>query len=377
MGSPSAPGSPAAPLPPDDGARPVAATQSPEDASAGTTPPDEDGEGSAPPDLGARLTQPRTLLSFAVGFGLLVVALQRLNVDLAATWDVLRRANPALYVCALVIYYVAFWFRSLRWRTLLRNVGFRRREGVTLPSLAGLCRILLLSWFVNCLVPAKLGDAYRAYLLKREADVSFSKTIGTVLAERILDLLVLFALLGLAAVLTFGAALPTAVLSLMELGLALAVVLIVALGAMRLLGRHIRGRLPLRLQGKYGLFEEGTLQSFRALPSVTAYTIMIWLLDGVRLYLVMLALGVWRTHAAVPLFIGLAGSLLTTVPITPAGLGFVESGLVSLLLLAGGLDLIGGMTAPVALSIALLDRSITYASLVVFGAILHLWPAKR
>ncbi len=146
---------------------------------------------------------------------------------------------------------------------------------------------------------------------------------------------------------------------------------------MRLLGGRIRGWLPLRLQGKYDSFEAGTLQSFRALPALTAYTVVIWLFEAVRLYLVMLSLGVWRANAAVPLFIGLAGALLTTVPITPAGLGFVESGLVSLLLLAGGLDLIGGMSTAVALSIALLDRSITYLSLVAFGAVLHLWPGKR
>ncbi|HLH21496.1 MAG TPA: lysylphosphatidylglycerol synthase transmembrane domain-containing protein [Chloroflexota bacterium] len=332
---------------------------------------------SAPPALGARLTQPRTLISFAIGFGLLFVAIQRLDVNLATTWEVLRSANVPLYVLALVVYYVAFVFRSMRWRTLLRNVGYRRREGVVLPRLFGLGRILLLSWFANCLVPAKLGDAYRAYLLKRDADVSFSKTMGTVLAERILDLLVLFGLLGLAAVLAFGAALPTAVVSLMELALVLAVLLVVGLVAMRLLGGRIRGWLPLRLQGKYDSFEAGTLQSFRALPALTAYTVVIWLFEAVRLYLVMLSLGVWRANAAVPLFIGLAGALLTTVPITPAGLGFVESGLVSLLLLAGGLDLIGGMSTAVALSIALLDRSITYLSLVAFGAVLHLWPGKR
>jgi uncharacterized protein (TIRG00374 family) len=341
------------------------------------TPDDEEAPGAAPPALAARLVQPRTLISFAVGFGLLFVAIQRFDVNLAATWEVLRRANLPLYLLALLVYYVAFVFRSMRWRTLLRNVGYRRREGVALPPLGGLARILLLSWFVNCLVPAKLGDAYRAYLLKRDADVSFSKTVGTILAERVVDLLVLGVLLAVAAVVAFGAALPTAVLSLMELALALAVLLVIALAAMRLLGRRIRGWLPFRLQGKYGLFEEGTLQSFRALPSVTAYTTAIWLLEAARLYLVMLAIGVGRAHPAVPLFIGLAGALLTTIPVTPAGLGFVESGLVSLVLLAGGLDLLAGISTPVALSIALLDRSITYLSLIVFGAVLHLWPGKR
>jgi uncharacterized protein (TIRG00374 family) len=345
--------------------------------SAALPPDDEEALPAAPPSVAARLAQPRTLLSFGIGFGVLFLAVQRLDVNLATTWDVLRGANVPLYLLALIVYYVAFIVRSLRWRTLLRNVGYRRREGVTLPPLSGLSRILLLSWSVNCLVPAKLGDAYRAYLLKRDADVSFSKTVGTILAERILDLLVLGVLLAVAAFIAFGAALPTAVLSLMELALALALLLLLALAAMRLLGGRIRDWLPQRLQGKYRLFEEGTLRSFQALPSVASYTFVIWLLEAARLYLVMLALGVERTHPAVPLFIGLAGALLTTIPITPAGLGFVESGVVSLLLLAGGLDLLGGISTPVALSIALLDRSITYLSLIVFGAVLHLWPGKR
>jgi glycosyltransferase 2 family protein len=343
------------------------------------SPPDDDSavEEVSAPSLAGRLAQRRTLVSFAVGFGLLFIAFQRLNVDAAATWDTVRGANLGLYVVALVVYYVSIFIRSVRWRTLLRNVGFRRSEGVSLPPLRGLARILLLGWFVNCLVPAKLGDAYRAYLLKRDADVSFSKTFGTVLAERILDLVVLFALLGVAAWLAFGVALPTAVLSLVEVALGLAVLLLVGLAGMRLLGGRIRGWLPLRLQGKYGLFEEGTLRSFRGLPLLAVETTLIWVCEGARLWLVLVALGVPQVYPAVPLFVSLAGALLTTIPITPGGLGFVESGLVGLLLLAGGLDLIDGMTPELALSVALLDRSISYASIVIFGGILHFWSESR
>jgi uncharacterized protein (TIRG00374 family) len=146
---------------------------------------------------------------------------------------------------------------------------------------------------------------------------------------------------------------------------------------MRLLGGRIRGWLPARLQSKYGLFEEGTLQSFRGLPVLGVETVLIWVCEGLRLYFVLAALGIPDVYPAVPLFVSLAGALLTTVPITPGGLGFVESGLVGLLLLAGGLDLIDGITPAVALSVALLDRSISYGSIVVFGAILHLWSGSR
>ncbi len=334
-------------------------------------------DGARPPPLGRRLTQRRTLVSFAIGFAVLFLAYQRLNVDLGATLAAMGRTNVLLYAAAVVIFYAGFIFRSLRWRVLLRNVGFHAHEGVELPPLSGLGRIILLSWFVNCLVPAKLGDAYRAYLLKRDAGVSFSKTVGTVLAERIFDLLILFALLGAAAILAFGARLPEAVLSLVEVALGLAVLLIVGLGVMRLLGGRIRTWLPLRLQSKYGLFEEGTLGSFQALPLLTLLTVIIWASEGGRLYLVMLALGVDQLHPAVPIFVSLAGALLTTVPVTPAGLGFVESGLVSLLLLAAGVGLVGGLSRELALSVALLDRSISYASLVIVGGALHLWRGTR
>ncbi len=330
-----------------------------------------------PPPLTGRLTQPRTILSFAIGFGLLFLAYQRLNVDAAATWQTLRGADPSAYLLAIAVYYLAFLIRSARWRSLLRNVGYRRGGGSSIPNLTGLARILLLGWFVNCLVPAKLGDAYRAYLLKRHANVSFSKTVGTVLAERVLDLVVLFGLLGIAAWWAFGSALPTVVVSLVEVALGLAVVLLVGLVAMRLLGGRIRGWLPLRLQAKYGLFEEGTLQSFRGLPLLTLETGLIWLCEALRLYLVMVALGARPDHFAVPLFVSLAGALLTTVPFTPAGLGFVESGLVSLLLLFGGLGLINGMTTQMAITVAVLDRTISYWSIIAVGAVLHVLRGTR
>ena len=47
-------------------------------------------------------------------------------------------------------------------------------------------------------MPAKLGDVYRAYLLRINSDASLSRTFGTVFIERILDIFAI-AILGLAA----------------------------------------------------------------------------------------------------------------------------------------------------------------------------------
>ena len=68
---------------------------------------------------------------------------------------------------------------------------------------------MYLAWFANCLTIARLGDAYRCYLLKKEAGVSFAVTFGTVLAERLLDLLVMAAMMGAGGLAVFGGSLPT------------------------------------------------------------------------------------------------------------------------------------------------------------------------
>ena len=62
------------------------------------------------------------------------------------------------------------------------------------------------------------------------------------------------------------------------------------------------------------------------------------------------------------LFAALAHSLLTTIPLTPGGLGFVEGGLTGLLALS--------LTADQAVGVTLVDRSITYLSVIAIGGVL-------
>jgi hypothetical protein len=70
------------------------------------------------------------------------------------------------------------------------------------------------------------------------------------------------------------------------------------------------------------------------------------------------------------IFIALAASLLTTVPFTPAGLGVVEAAIVTVLL-----PVIND--AGLAGSVALLDRTITYWSLVLLGAVIYLFSGNK
>jgi uncharacterized protein (TIRG00374 family) len=271
--------------------------------------------------------------------------------------------------------------RALRWRRLLANVALTERGRVgsaanarKLPVVV-LSEIIFLSWFANCIVPAKLGDAYRAYLLKLNAGVSFSTTIGTILAERIIDVVVLFLLMLAATSLSFGRALPPQVLLLLQLGCALVVVVVIGLVSMRRLRPLVEHVLPKRLHDQYARFEHGTLGSFRGLPAVLTLTAIAWAGEVARLYLVTLSLGLGGISQSVIVFVALASALMTTLPLTPAGLGFAEGAIVGVFLLAAGAGFAPGVDEHAAASIALLDRGISYWSLIVVGLVVY--PLSR
>jgi len=325
--------------------------------------------------LKERLFNLRSLVSILIAFTLIAVVFWRLDIDLAATWQQMRQLNPLLYGLAFITFYLTFPIRALRWRLLLRNANFPMQEGRhTWASLPALTEYIGLSWFANCVVPAKLGDAYRGYLLKHNGNVSFSRSVGTIFAERLLDMLVLFTLLVISGWSIFGTALPASARWVFMFGLALVVIIVTGLAAMRFLSPYIRRIVPNRLERVYSSFEDGTLGSLkaRALPSLFVLTSLVWLGESLRLFLVIEAMGGLRLGLPAVIFIALMGSLLTTVPATPGGLGVVEIGIVGVLHLP-----IFGVALPTATAVSLLDRVINFWSIIVFGFILYIFSKRK
>ncbi len=333
-------------------------------------------EAAPPPSLGRRFFNLRTLLSFALGFAILAFLFTRVQIDVGAILDWVRQANPALLLLAFIAFYATFPIRALRWRRLLDNVElYTHEEGGRRQGIPALAEIIFLGWFANCIVPAKLGDAYRAYLLKLNASVSFSTTIGTIFAERIIDVVVLFLLMLAATGLSFGRAVPTEVLVLMQVGLGLVVLVVIGLVSMRRLRPLIERLLPVRFHSQYARFEDGTLNSFRGIRGLVLLTGVAWSGEVARLFLVTLSLGLGSIAPSVVVFVALASALMTSLPLTPAGLGFAEGAIVGILLLAQRAGLAPGVTDHAAASIALLDRGISYWSLIAVGLIVY--PLSR
>jgi hypothetical protein len=318
----------------------------------------QDEAASTSPTILRRILSLPAIVSLVLGALFLVFIITRFDVDLSATWDRVTGANPWLLALAIVVHYTTFIFRGVRWRLLLQNTSL---PGATVPGILYCSQLVLLGWFANSVGWLRLGDAYRAYLYRDEQNGSFSRTIGTILAERALDT-VLVALLMMAAVpflLDRGNSITWVVLGLsVSLVVGLAIILVAMTWAKGLL-LH---RMPPWLALRYDRFHQGTMGSFQRLPQATVWGMLGWAAEIARMYLVVEALGFDISFALV-VFLTLANSLLTLVP-TPGGVGAVESGV-------GGLAVrLSSLTATAAAALVLIDRAITYISVIVLGAVL-------
>jgi glycosyltransferase 2 family protein len=326
-------------------------------------------EESAPPTpLSNRLRDPRTIVSIILPIFILVLVLAALpgfHFELLA--PLIANANPWLLLAAFVVYYLGFPLRGYRWSLLLRGAG-------TKVSVRDSTEIIFISWLVNCLVPAKLGDVYRAYLLRLNYAVSLSKTFGTVFIERVFDLFAIV-LLGLAAGFwSFRGNMSPEVQIVFGIGLAVIALLAVGLFLVRNFGGRFIRRLPLpaKIVEFYDRFEEGVFSiKARQVPLLAFVTVLIWTTEAGRLYLVVLALG-FDLHMGISggFFVALIASLLTAIPFTPAGLGAVEGALVFIL------TTLYGATATQAVAITLVDRAISVLSVILFGGIAYVLSDK-
>ena len=299
-----------------------------------------------------------TLVSLALAGALLFFLVTRFDVDPEAAWARVKDSNPWYLALAVVVHYTTFLFRGARWRIVLRNA---QEDGSSVPGVLYCSQLVLLGWFANSVAWLRLGDAYRAYLYRDELGASFSRTIGTLLAERMLDaILVVLLLLAAVPFLLGGGEIVT--WTVLGTAIVLVVTLIAAFLALRLTKDWALRILPGWLAERYQRLQEGAVGSFRQVPAVTILGLMGWLSEVGRLYLVAHALNL---GLGVPLviFIALANSLLTLVP-TPGGIGAVESGV------AGLLVRLSSLSVNAAAALVLVDRSITYVSVIAVGAVI-------
>ena len=313
-----------------------------------------------------------SLLMFAIFAAFVYFLLTQFHPDWGATFETIAGMNIWFYLLAFAVYYATFILRGQRWRMLAQNTGeLETLPRGNLPTVRSSSTYILIGWFVNSITWLRMGDGYRAWLFARGSGGSFSWSLGTVLAERVLDVASMLLILVASALLLSTTSVSKVALTVIWLTLFVAIVSLCLLVAMKMWGSRFARFLPSRMETEFNRFQSGTLGSLKQMPTVIALGGGAWLLEVARLYFVAQALGLDVPLALIAIA-ALSAAILSTVPI-PGGVGFVESGIIGVLLLSLG--------RPDAVSIALVDRSITFVSVIAIGGVVFLisqiWRPRR
>ncbi|MBI2305025.1 MAG: flippase-like domain-containing protein [Chloroflexi bacterium] len=278
------------------------------------------------------LRKRRFWLGLAVSLFFMVLFLYR--TDFRAMGDAFWGANYLFVLPAAAVYFVALFFRVGRWYVLLlpmRRIGFRN-----------LFSVMSVGYMVNNILPLRLGDLARAYLLGEKEHLSKAAVLATVAGERVLDgvALVLFLVAGAMFVpLTPLLRDMTRITALLFLGALVLLILVSFRGA--ILHRAMAlPFIPLSIQAKAqevaGLFLSGlkAMKSLRGLAMACALSILMWLAEAAIFYMVSLSFSLelpfWAFIMATA-----AANLSISLPSSQGGIGPFEVFTLQVLLLFG------------------------------------------
>jgi uncharacterized membrane protein YbhN (UPF0104 family) len=135
-----------------------------------------------------------SVLQYTIFLGLGIFLLWWTTKNLTATEiqhlkDALNGANYLLVIPAMILLLLSHYSRALRWKILMEPLGFQ-------PSSLNTFFAVMLGYFFNLLVP-RLGEVMKCTMLARYEKTPVDKVIGTMVAERAIDLICLLIVIGL------------------------------------------------------------------------------------------------------------------------------------------------------------------------------------
>jgi glycosyltransferase 2 family protein len=283
-------------------------------------------------------------------------------IDVRDTARILAGTDLRWVVLTLLMVPFQVFLRSARWRLLLP----RRPDGER-PAVLRVMPVLLAGYLGNLVLPARLGEPVRGYLIARREHLGFARVLGSVLLERVIDLATL-ALVAVGAAIAAGAPawMIRGMVIVAIIGVVVAVVLM-ASGierAVRVLSRFLGARFQRVSTGLRHVthFGEGAGGASGAGPLATAILISgaTWFFVAATYWLLGRSLGLGIEPAGA-LLIAAVATLGTAIPSAPAHIGTFE---VAAVVAATSL----GVPGEQALALALLAHAITTLPFALLGA---------
>jgi hypothetical protein len=284
--------------------------------------------------------------------------------------DRIRDANYGLLLLAVALLLVTFLVKALRWRLILQ-----RQPELRVWHLFGTLNV---AYFLNNLLPLQVGDLGRGYLLSELAGLSMTRTLSTILVERVLDVLTLLViLLALALFIDIPPEVraPSLVLAIVFSALGIAIVIT---STRRTLALSLTERLvrlaPHAARPKLRTMAESALEGFavvaqpRAAAVLFAYSAALWLSVGLVVFTGFKAFDLPLGYGPA-LFVVVATTFGFFVPSTPGSFGVYHAIVTAVLVNVFDID------KEVAVSFALVMHLVFYLPPMILGP-LFLWTER-
>ncbi len=295
------------------------------------------------------------------------------DVDFRESLDTITNISIFWLVVFIVSSMLAHYIRALRWKVILHSVHPK-------TSWFNLFGAVMVGYGVNCVVP-RLGEFYRAFFAGRWEKISRSSMLGTIIIERVIDILIL----GLSVLVSIGVYAGDLLdeflwlKSTLVIGfIAMGVIIVLLYLLIRLKESFVKtavrivSKLSSRLAGKVEYVLHMLIEGFASLKGpknyllTIFYSVLIMLNYGLNSYIAFYVLGMDSVHE---INYGMAWVVMTisafgiVIP-TPGGTGsyhfIVKSVLVSLY----------GFTESMGLAYGLVTHTVTYIMFIASTYIL-------
>ena len=311
----------------------------------------------------------RTAAVLALAVGLMAYFLR--GADLERVAAAVRGARWDLLGAALVVTCATYVVRAIRWCGLLGPLGpVRFRVAL---------RATVMGFAASAILPGRVGELLRPYVLARREELSASAVLATIVLERLLDVIAVLALLGIAVLDgTPGSAAGAGLLAAVRSGAAVAAVAAaIGVGAAFLaagrpdrvargvdrLGAFLPARAVRTLAGIAGRFVEGlaVVRDRRVLAIAFAWSLAHWAAVAAMVWLVTVAFDI-----ALPASGAAVLTALTVVGVavpTPAGIGSYHAAY------QVGATLVYGAPDAAAVGAALVLHAMSFLPVAVVGLV--------
>ena len=282
----------------------------------------------------------RNLTPLGLGIFLIYYSLSTITPDQRTLiWSYIEQAHPIPILISIVFGVLSHLSRAYRWKFLLNPMGYN-------PSFINLTGAVLVNYLSNLGIP-RSGDVLRVTVISAYEKIPFSKGLGTVISERVIDL-VMMMLLVFSAIYVGGdwvqEQLGGSTILLVSFGVFIG--LVAAIIAFPFLINTKRFPYFARIKDFFLNIFQGII-SIRSIPNALAFwahTVFIWLM-----YVLMF----WAIQFSLP-----EAALLSPQVVL---IGFVAGGL-SIVVTNGGIGLY-----PIAVAAVLSHYGMSYEMALAYG----------